>query len=90
MVRVHPLAVVIAVALGAYAAGIIGAVVAVPLVAVANTVAAYLVNSGSPSVPAGQPSSPTPLRSDLKEVFDGRARLVQDSQTCLWEFLATD
>jgi predicted PurR-regulated permease PerM len=47
MVRVHPLAVVIAVALGAYAAGIIGAVVAVPLVAVANTVASYLVNSGS-------------------------------------------
>jgi predicted PurR-regulated permease PerM len=48
MVRVHPLAVVIAVALGAYAAGIIGAVVAVPLVAVANTVASYLVSSGSP------------------------------------------
>ncbi len=47
MVRVHPLAVVIAVALGAYAAGIIGAVVAVPLVAVANTVVSYLVNSGS-------------------------------------------
>jgi putative heme transporter len=48
MVRVHPLAVVIAVAFGAYAAGIIGAVVAVPLVAVANTVASYLVSSGSP------------------------------------------
>jgi putative heme transporter len=47
MVRVHPLAVVIAVAFGAYAAGIIGAVVAVPLVAVANTVASYLVSSGS-------------------------------------------
>jgi putative heme transporter len=47
MVRVHPLAVVIAVAFGAYAAGIIGAVVAVPLVAVANTVVSYLVNSGS-------------------------------------------
>jgi putative heme transporter len=47
MVRVHPLAVVIAVALGAYTAGIIGAVVAVPLVAVANTVASYLVNSGT-------------------------------------------
>jgi predicted PurR-regulated permease PerM len=49
MVRVHPLAVVIAVALGAYAAGIIGAVVAVPLVAVANTVAAYLVNAPPPA-----------------------------------------
>src|ERR671910_927386 len=42
MVRVHPLAVVIAVAAGAYAAGIIGAIVAVPLVAVANTVGSYL------------------------------------------------
>ena len=60
MVRVHPLAVVIAVALGAYTAGIIGAVVAVPLVAVANTVAAYLVNSGARSVPVGPPSSPNP------------------------------
>jgi predicted PurR-regulated permease PerM len=58
MVRVHPLAVVIAVALGAYAAGIIGAIVAVPLVAVANTVASSLVNS---TAPARAPSvSPSP------------------------------
>lgn len=56
MVRVHPLAVVIAVALGAYAAGIIGAVVAVPLVAVANTVASYLVNSSS-RPPSGRTSA---------------------------------
>jgi putative heme transporter len=75
MVRVHPLAVVIAVSLGAYAAGIIGAVVAVPLVAVANTVASYLVNAGSrpPSrmregaatgdgepAPRASPASPAP------------------------------
>jgi putative heme transporter len=58
MVRVHPLAVVIAVALGAYAAGIIGAVVAVPLVAVANTVASYLVNAAAPSRAA--PAAPSP------------------------------
>jgi predicted PurR-regulated permease PerM len=55
MVRVHPLAVVIAVALGAYAAGIIGAVVAVPLVAVANTVASYLVNAAAPARTASPP-----------------------------------
>lgn len=45
LVRVHPLAVVIAVAAGAYTAGIIGAVVAVPLVAVANTVLTYLAST---------------------------------------------
>ena len=59
MVRVHPLAVVIAVALGAYAAGIIGAVVAVPLVAVANTVASYLVNAGEPSRAVPAPAAPS-------------------------------
>ncbi|MFF7855467.1 AI-2E family transporter [Streptomyces sp. NPDC007904] len=41
-VRVHPLAVVLAVATGGMVAGIGGAVVAVPLVAVINTVAGYL------------------------------------------------
>ncbi|GAT83373.1 membrane protein [Streptomyces sp. F-3] len=41
-VRVHPLAVVLAVASGGLVAGIGGAVVAVPLVAVANTVVVYL------------------------------------------------
>ncbi|RMI43120.1 AI-2E family transporter [Streptomyces triticirhizae] len=42
MVRVHPLAVVLAVAAGSMLAGIPGAVVAVPLVAVINTVVGYL------------------------------------------------
>ncbi|MEU8525047.1 MULTISPECIES: AI-2E family transporter [Streptomyces] len=41
-VRVHPLAVVLAVACGGLIAGIGGAVVAVPLVAVTNTVVGYL------------------------------------------------
>lgn len=41
-VRVHPLAVVLAVAAGGLIAGIGGAVVAVPLVAVSNTVVGYL------------------------------------------------
>ncbi|MBT2390933.1 AI-2E family transporter [Streptomyces sp. ISL-1] len=41
-VRVHPLAVVLAVAAGGLIAGIGGAVVAVPLVAVTNTVVGYL------------------------------------------------
>ncbi|GAA2073455.1 AI-2E family transporter [Streptomyces albiaxialis] len=42
LVRVHPLAVVLAVTGGGLIAGIPGAVVAVPLVAVANTVVGYL------------------------------------------------
>lgn len=41
-VRVHPLAVVLAVAAGSLVAGIGGAVVSVPLVAVTNTVVGYL------------------------------------------------
>ena len=41
-VRVHPLAVVLSVAAGGMVAGIGGAVVAVPLVAVTNTVVGYL------------------------------------------------
>lgn len=41
-VRVHPLAVVLSVAAGGMVAGIGGAVVAVPLVAVSNTVVGYL------------------------------------------------
>jgi putative heme transporter len=64
MVRVHPLAVVIAVALGAYAAGIIGAVVAVPLVAVANTVASYLVNAA----PSTRPGSMSPQQQSRSPV----------------------
>jgi predicted PurR-regulated permease PerM len=54
MVRVHPLAVVIAVAVGAYTAGIIGAIVAVPIVAVANTVLTYLLVGAT--VPSTTPS----------------------------------
>ncbi|MCY0943077.1 AI-2E family transporter [Streptomyces antarcticus] len=46
-VRVHPLAVVLAVATGATVAGIGGAVVAVPLVAVGNTVIGYLRSRGA-------------------------------------------
>ncbi|HSK26843.1 MAG TPA: AI-2E family transporter, partial [Jiangellales bacterium] len=44
MVRIHPLAVVIAVTVGALTAGIIGAVVAVPIVAVMNVVGNYLAD----------------------------------------------
>ena len=47
-VRLHPLAVILAVASGALAAGIIGALVAVPLVAVLNTAVRQLAGAHPP------------------------------------------
>jgi len=66
-VRVHPLAVVLSVAAGGMVAGIGGAVVAVPLVAVTNTVVGYLRSysheqvraSGARPQPA-RPGTPPP------------------------------
>jgi predicted PurR-regulated permease PerM len=52
-VSVHPLAVVFSIAAGVLLAGIVGALVAVPLVAVANTVAGHL--SGADTEPDGGP-----------------------------------
>lgn len=69
-VRVHPLAVVLSVAIGSLVAGIGGAVVAVPLVAVTNTVVGYLrAYSGgqdlrsSPEWAPASPSSSSPPAS---------------------------
>lgn len=80
-VRVHPLAVVLSVAAGGMIAGIGGAVVAVPLVAVTNTVVGYLRTYGqeqsrrhSPP-PHGSTSldaAPTPAPgSPPEEIDDG-------------------
>jgi hypothetical protein len=52
MVRVHPLAVILAVASGVYLAGIAGALVAVPLAAAVNAVAVYLASPPEPDDPA--------------------------------------
>ena len=59
-VKVHPLAVVLAIATGSLLAGIIGALVAVPLVAVANSMAAYLSRDGRSLVPTETAASGTP------------------------------
>lgn len=68
-VRVHPLAVVLAVAAGSMIAGIGGAVVAVPLVAVTNTVVGYLrAYSEETSLPrAEQPAGATALSAMTEE-----------------------
>ncbi|MCW8383213.1 AI-2E family transporter [Streptomyces justiciae] len=55
-VRVHPLAVVLSVAAGGMVAGIGGAVVAVPLVAVTNTVVGYLRAYARETATAPQPA----------------------------------
>ncbi|MGX4690104.1 AI-2E family transporter [Streptomyces sp. JNUCC 63] len=59
-VRVHPLAVVLSVAAGGMVAGIGGAVVAVPLVAVTNTVVGYLraYAQGQARRQAARPAAP--------------------------------
>lgn len=72
-VRIHPLAVVLAIATGIVTAGIIGGLLAVPLVAMANTAVRYLLapdpetaheeiavdDPGEPAFPA-DPDSPRP------------------------------
>jgi predicted PurR-regulated permease PerM len=57
MVSVHPLGVILAIACGAYLAGIAGALVAVPLVAAVNAVVVYLSNA--PDEP--EPGEPDPV-----------------------------
>ncbi|MET9694995.1 AI-2E family transporter [Streptomyces sp. NPDC006514] len=64
-VRVHPLAVVLAVATGGVVAGIGGAVVAVPLVAVANTVIGHLrAHGGDDGSADGSPAAVEEERAD--------------------------
>jgi predicted PurR-regulated permease PerM len=59
-VKVHPLAVVLAIATGVLLAGIVGALVAVPIVAVANTVAAYLTRDDRTLVPVERAGGDSP------------------------------
>ncbi|MBT2455932.1 AI-2E family transporter [Streptomyces sp. ISL-86] len=67
-VRVHPLAVVLSVAAGGMIAGIGGAVVAVPLVAVTNTVVGYLKAYSRDQQPNGAaPYGSTALETAARE-----------------------
>ncbi|MFG2418812.1 AI-2E family transporter [Streptomyces sp. NPDC048448] len=68
-VRVHPLAVVLSVAAGGLVAGIGGAVVAVPLVAVTNTVVGYL---RSYAREPGQRHAPEPRGATASELPSSR------------------
>ncbi|MGO3309826.1 MAG: AI-2E family transporter, partial [Brevibacterium aurantiacum] len=53
-VSVHPLAVILAVTAGGFLFGIVGALFAVPLVAVLNTVVTYIVRAKKPQNPDGE------------------------------------
>lgn len=55
-VAIHPLAVVVAIAGGVVLAGIVGALVAVPLIAVLNTAVRRLVSQRIPEPPPGAPA----------------------------------
>jgi predicted PurR-regulated permease PerM len=59
-VSVHPLGVIVAIAMGVLLAGIAGALVAVPLVATLNAVATYLAGEAADpeSLPVGEPEPP--------------------------------
>ena len=62
-VRVHPLAIVFGIATGTLLAGIIGALIAVPIVAVISTVSGYLSAEGTsvvPTEPAGEGGAAVP------------------------------
>jgi predicted PurR-regulated permease PerM len=63
-VRVHPLAVVLSVAAGSMIGGIGGAVVAVPLVAVGNTVVGYLRAHAKETAAAAAGLTPRPAGAD--------------------------
>jgi predicted PurR-regulated permease PerM len=67
-VALHPLAVILAIATGVIVAGIIGALVAVPLLAVANTAVRYLTEHphGEPT-PDRQPPGTRPADDDKTE-----------------------
>jgi predicted PurR-regulated permease PerM len=60
-IKVHPLAVVFGIATGVLLAGIVGALIAVPIVAVINTVASYLSREDRRLVPTEGADGGTPV-----------------------------
>jgi predicted PurR-regulated permease PerM len=70
-VALHPLAVILAIAAGIVVAGIVGGLIAVPLLAVLNTAIRYLVShpSGEPT-PNKQPPGTEPTDDDQAEAED--------------------
>jgi predicted PurR-regulated permease PerM len=86
-VAVHPLAVILAIAAGAGAAGIVGALFAVPLVAVGNSMISAIAQRGRPDegdeiTEDDAPLSPDkPAPTDLDEVPDTQRGSVSELPT---------
>lgn len=81
-VALHPLGVIVALAAGVVLAGIVGALVAVPLVAVANTAIRYLVDyDRGENVPPDEPDPPGTRATDDGEAVaeDAAAARRRDS-----------
>jgi predicted PurR-regulated permease PerM len=79
-VSVHPLAVVIGITTGVTVAGIIGALVAVPIIAVVNTVGTFLANQDpgeAAKLEASMEEEGKPPATDDKSAIDGLAPNTQ-------------
>lgn len=76
-VALHPLAVILAIATGVVTAGIVGGLVAVPLLAVANTAIRYLADH-----PAGEPTPDrTPPGTEPTDRADRNAERAEETAT---------
>lgn len=60
LVAVHPLAIIIAIAAGVIVAGVVGALIAVPLAACLNGVVRHLSELAQPPLPFDEPAEPEP------------------------------
>jgi putative heme transporter len=78
-VRVHPLGVILAITSGVLLAGIVGALFAVPLVAVVNVVGTYLSGSTDDEGPNPEEKVVGPLADSTEEGTDQQAALAQDA-----------
>ena len=75
-VALHPLAVILAIATGAVAAGVVGGLVAVPVLAVANTAIRYLVEHprASPLLDMIRPGQLRPTTTKQTSTIPSRKR----------------
>jgi predicted PurR-regulated permease PerM len=78
-VQVHPLGVILAIAAGVLLAGIVGALFAVPLVAVVNVVATYLSGSDDDDGPHPEEEVVGPLADATEESSDTAAAEARDA-----------
>ncbi|GAA3825619.1 hypothetical protein KACC15558_02200 [Brevibacterium ammoniilyticum] len=80
-VSVHPLAVVLAVAAGGFLYGIVGALFAVPAVAVINTVVSYIVHANGPrgGGPLDEAEPDTEAEAVLETAKDKLAEAIDDA-----------